>query len=36
LTGIPWTVFLPVGLCSFALTALGFFLSIKAASAARS
>ena len=36
LTGIPWTVFLPVGLCGIALTALGFFLSIKAASTARS
>lgn len=31
LTGIPWTLFLPVGACGIALTALGFFLSIKAA-----
>ena len=30
LTGIPWTVFLPVILCGLTLTALGFFLSLRA------
>ena len=29
LTGIPWTAFLPVGLCGLTLTALGFFLSLR-------
>ncbi|HYI27947.1 MAG TPA: MFS transporter [Bradyrhizobium sp.] len=31
LTGVPWTVFIPVALCGVALTTLGFFLSMKAA-----
>ena len=29
LTGIPWTAFIPVGLCGLTLTALGFFLSVR-------
>ncbi len=29
LTGVPWTVFLPVGLCGITLTGLGFFLSVR-------
>jgi CP family cyanate transporter-like MFS transporter len=33
LTGVPWTVFLPVGACGLALTTLGFFLSMRAAAA---
>ena len=29
LTGIPWTAFLPVGICALTLTTLGFFLSLR-------
>jgi CP family cyanate transporter-like MFS transporter len=29
LTGIPWTAFIPVGLCGLTLTTLGFFLSVR-------
>jgi CP family cyanate transporter-like MFS transporter len=29
LTGIPWTAFIPVGLCGITLTTLGFFLSVR-------
>ena len=32
LTGVPWTVFIPVALCGVALTTLGYFLSMRAAS----
>ena len=32
LTGLPWMVFLPIGVAGVALTALGYFLSLKAAS----
>lgn len=32
LTGVPWTVFIPVALCGVALTTLGYFLSVRAAS----
>ena len=28
-TGIPWTAFIPVGLCGITLTSLGFFLSMR-------
>ncbi len=32
LTGLPWMVFLPIGVIGVALTALGYFLSMRAAS----
>ena len=32
LTGVPWTVFIPVALCGVALTTLGYFLSVRATS----
>ena len=35
LTGVPWTVFIPVALCGVALTTLGYFLSVRATAAAR-
>jgi MFS transporter, CP family, cyanate transporter len=31
LTGLPWTLFLPVAVCGVTLTTLGFFLSMRAA-----
>lgn len=34
LTGVPWTVFLPVALCGVAMPALGFVLSVRGQSAA--
>ena len=30
LTGLPWTLFLPVGVCAITLTALGFLLTMRA------
>jgi MFS transporter, CP family, cyanate transporter len=30
LTGVPWTVFIPLALCGVALTTLGYFLSVRA------
>jgi len=33
LTAVSWTVFVPIGACAVALTVLGFFLSMRAASA---
>ena len=29
LTGVPWTAFIPVGLCGLTLTTLGFFMSVR-------
>ena len=35
LTGIPWTAFLPVGVCALTLTTLGIVLTLRSAASDR-